>query len=403
MKKPITLLATGLLLMLSNGYAQSTASPDEKETAPQPVSNAPGNTKFVLTGAAWADFYYDKDQEVKYNFNSYGFAPVFLWKLSDKLFFEGEMEIADGEFELEFAKLSYSLNKYMTIGAGRMLRPFGAFGERWEPAFVQRFPNTHLKGDDSYIPGENHLDWGAMLGIDIRGGIPLGSSKMNYALYVSNGPSLDNTTGMVDYENLNDNNSNKGVGGRIGFLPLSNSSLEIGFSGETGIAGNQEDSVYVMNGEYKDYSKVKATAMAVDFNYTKAISSIKSIIGIRGQFNSLSVDKADYAMDDSTFYPSFDNTFKNYFVQLSFRPGMSDNAFLKNIELLFRYSSLEAPADAPWGPKDKNGKGGAVTRTDIGLNYWLSWRTGIRLAYESTMLPDDEKSNQLLVRFVMGF
>lgn len=391
--KKTKFLFSGLLIMsLSIGYAQDST---QTELNKKILSDAPGNTKFLLTGAGWFGFSANHKEDVKFNFNSYGFSPVFLWKISDKLFFESEVEINNGEFELEFAKLSYSLNEYMTIGAGRMLSPFGAYGERWEPTFVERFPNEHIRADEPYLPGGTHLDWGAIMGVDVRGGIPLGNAKMNYSLFISNGPSLisdGDEAGMIDYENLDDNNSNKEIGGRIGLLPISNSSLEIGISAKHGKAGNVTDVTY---------KNIGATAFAFDWNYVKAISSIKSIIGIRGQYNTVNVDKANY-LDDSGSPYTFDNTMKNYYAQFSFRPALADNKCLKNFELLYRYNSLTAPKDAKWGPKDAAGEGGSVTRSDIGLAYWLSWKTGVRMAYEITTMPDKTKNKEFLVRFVMG-
>lgn len=392
--KKIKFLFSGLLIMsLSMGHAQDST---QTELNQKILSDAPGNTKFVLTGAGWFGFSANKKEDVKFNFNSYGFAPVFLWKISDKLFFEGEVEINNGEFELEFAKLSYSLNDYMTIGAGRMLTPFGAYAERWEPAFVERFPNNPIRAGGPYLPGGTHLTWGAIMGVDVRGGVPLGNAKMNYALFISNGPSLTSDgeeAGMIDYENLDDNNSNKEIGGRIGILPISNSSLEIGVSAKHGKAGNVTDATY---------KNIGATDFAVDWNYVKSITSLKSVIGIRGQFNTVTVDKVNY-LDEAGGSYTFNNTMKNYYAQFSFRPALAENNCLKNIELLYRYNSLTAPKDAKWGPKDAAGKGGSVTRSDIGLAYWLNWKTGIRMAYEITTMPDKIKNKQLLVRFVMGF
>src|ERR1035437_7990053 len=139
----------------------------------------------------------------KTTFNDFGFSPMFLWKLSDKLFFESEIEIkndgtADNSaaFDLEFAKLSYRLNKYMIFGAGKMLSPFGAYNERWEPNHIERFPNAPLRPDDGLLPDDTHLLWGAVMGVDVRGGIPLGNAKMNYSLYLSNGPILHTEIGI---------------------------------------------------------------------------------------------------------------------------------------------------------------------------------------------------------------
>ncbi len=385
------LLFAAMFLHLSIGKAQNTATSDEGETAKVALSDDPGNTTFLLSGAAWFGFNYNNDAEVKFNFNSYGFTPVMLWKLSDRMFLESEIEISNGEIELEYAKLSYSVNDYMTIGAGRMLTPFGAYGEHWEPAFVERFPNDPLRPDDDFLPDNTHLYWGAIMGMDVRGGFPVGSAKMNYALFVSNGPLLSTDengapTGIIQYENLLDeNNDNKEIGGRLGVLPFSNSSLEIGVSAKHGVAGNVDD---------PEYEDIGATAFAADLNFVRAVRSIKSIVGIRGQFTQLSVDDANYLLNDSVMY-TFDNTTQNYFVQFSFRPSMVENNFLKNLEFLLRYNSLKPPEDAVWG-------GDAITRLDIGIDYWLSWRTGLRFAYETTSYPGDLTTNEFIARFVMG-
>ncbi|HJW31574.1 MAG TPA: hypothetical protein VJ508_20255, partial [Saprospiraceae bacterium] len=179
---------------------------------------------------------------------------------------------------------------------------------------------------------------------------------------------------------------NKGIGGRIGLIPFANSSLEVGLSGTTGIAGDANDPAT------KD---VRASALAVDFSYVKSLSSINSIIGIKGQFSALNVDKANYASSDSTTY-TYDNKLQSFFAQFSFRPANVNSTFLKNLEFLYRYNSLTPPEDALWG-------GQPITRHDIGLCYWLSWRTGLRVAYETTSRKDSETSNEILARFVMGF
>ncbi|NOX45766.1 MAG: hypothetical protein GXO89_02175 [Chlorobi bacterium] len=368
----------------------------DSKKAKAKLSPLPGTTRMLITGSAWFGYQgilnNTTDTDVTSNFNDYGFSPVFLWKLSDRLFFESEVEIGAGEFELEFAKLSYMVNDYITIGAGRMLTPFGAYGERWEPNFVEKFPNSPMETSTG-----SHLHRGAIMGVDVRGGLPLGSVKMNYVVFISNGPILDQSNGMVQYENLlEENNNNKELGGRIGILPFSNSSLEIGFSYKRGIAGNQGDSVY------KD---VAASAFAIDWNYVNDISAIKSTITFRGQYNSLSVDDAIYPVDESSKAAgtyTFDNKQTLYFAQLSLRPSLVGNKFFKNLELSFRLNGLTDPQDAAWGAKDKNGKGGTVTRTDLGLTYWLSWKTSLRTAYVSTAMPDDSNTNEFLVSFVYG-
>lgn len=403
MKAIELLFFVSLFLVCSICYAQDSTQTEKNLKL---LSSITGNTKMVLSGVGWFGFQahinITEKNIPKTTFNDFGFSPMFLYKLSDKFFFESEIEIKnDGTednsaaFDLEYAKLSYCLIKYITIGAGKMLSPFGAYNERWEPNHIEKFPNAPLRPDDGILPDDVHLFWGAVMGIDVRGGIPLGNTKMNYTIYISNGPKIHTEKemgGMLQYENWNDNNSNKEVGGRIGFLPFSNSSLEIGFSGKYGIAGDEGDSLY---------KNIGATAYAVDLSYIKSIEAIKSTINIRGQFNSVTVDKANYQLTDSTFY-TFDNTMQSYFAQFSIRPGMLRNKYLKKTELLFRYSAVTPPKDAVWCPKDENGQGGSITRMDIGLCYWITWRTGLRFAYEISTMPDGTQTKELIARFAVG-
>ncbi|MBI3501408.1 MAG: hypothetical protein HY063_06400 [Bacteroidetes bacterium] len=397
--KTLLIGATIFSVMLSEveaSLAQDTTQTSSNQNA---ISEKSGKTKAIVTGGAFIDFSANQKRDVKTNFDRTGFSPIFLWKLSDRLFFESEVEIEieGGEVgvDVEYAKFSYVLNKYMAIGAGRMLTPFGAYVERLHPAFAERFPNAPLMMhhmDGMHAIGPN----GAEMGVDVRGGFQLGNSKMNYALYVSNGPKLNNGSedkmmaGSLEYENFYDNNSNKAVGGRIGFLPFSNSSLEIGLSGNSGIAGNAKDSLY---------KNIRATAYAIDLSYVKAIKPIKSIIKITGQLNSVTVDKANYKdpMDSTGMMTyTFNNVSQVYYLQVAFRPALLQKSFLKDIELLGRYNSLTYPKEALWG-------GGTTTRIDIGLCYWLSWRAGLRFAYETQKNPDGTTSETFLVRFATGF
>ncbi len=414
--KRVTILAVFLSLIL--GFTTRVAAQDSTQTElnKKKLSGNPGNTHLLLTGVAWfggqANMKTVNPTDIKTNFNDFGFSPMFLYKLSDKFFFESEIEIKnDGSadngaaFDLEFAKLSCYVNKYMTIGAGKMLSPFGAYNEKWEPNHIERFPNSPLRPDDGVLPDDSHLFWGAVMGMDVRGKFDLGCSKLTYALYVSNGPKLSTDTngrptGVIQYENWNDNNNNKEIGGRIGFLPFSNNCLEIGFSAKSGIASGLSDTLYNQTRDTMTVN-MKASATAIDLNFVKSISEIKSIIGIRGQFTTFKMDNAHYYLSDSATY-TFDNTMTSYFAQLSIRPALVDDPFFKNLEFLVRYNAVTPPKGAIWGPKDANGNGGSITRLDLGLDYWLSWRTGLRLAYEMTTMPDGTKSTMIVARLATG-
>src|SRR6185369_10236680 len=101
--------------------------------------------------------------------------------------FEGELELEleDGETTtaLEQAHLSYLANDYMTFDAGKFLNPMNAFVERFHMAWVNRLPDKPLAVYDGLLP-ETYV------GGQVRGGVPLGETKLNYAGFIANAPSL---------------------------------------------------------------------------------------------------------------------------------------------------------------------------------------------------------------------
>ena len=136
------------------------------------------------------------------------------------------MEGNETEVGLEYAQISYLLNDYVTLGAGKFLSPFGVFRERLHPAWINKLPDAPLPF------GHGGLGPTSELGFEVRGGIPVGPTKMNYTVYVSNGPRLitdeDHEAGLLSSSNFEDVDDNKAIGGRIGFLPIPE--LELGYS-----------------------------------------------------------------------------------------------------------------------------------------------------------------------------
>src|SRR5690349_21574924 len=87
-----------------------------------------GQNNFILLGNAEAKFVYDTATA---KFTEVNFKPIFLWRITDKLFVESEVEIETGDgvvdIGLEYANMCYMVNKYMIIHAGRFLPKFGAY------------------------------------------------------------------------------------------------------------------------------------------------------------------------------------------------------------------------------------------------------------------------------------
>ena len=142
------------------------------------------------------------------------------------------------------------------------------------------------------------------------------------------------------------------------------------------------------------YENVAAKAYSFDISYHRSLVPLKIVVNFKSQLNYLAVDKADYIDETGAAY-SFENNSYMYYGRLSVRPGFVKNKLLKRLEFLYRYNYANYAKDALWG--------GVTKRNDIGISYWLSLRTGLRIAYEATETTGKEMDDAILVRFVTGF
>lgn len=335
----------------------------------------PSKTQFMIRGYGHAGYNYTKvGDEVSSTFDGSTFAPIFMFKHGDRLLFETELEfvLEDGALEVgfEYANMSYVLNDYMTIRGGKFLLPFGSFVEKLHPAWINKLNNAPLGfGHGGIAPSSG-------VGAELRGAFPIKGIKVSYSLYTTNGPRINDGSdepdeaGQLIFNNFEDNNVNKAVGGRFAIFPLTNSSLELAgsfYTGQVGDTGSQ-------------YEKVQANLYAFDMSYVKMISAIKGIIDIKGQYNYSSVDEAEFyePEDDGTLSPyTFDNKSTAYFGQLSYRPTMSGSDFVKRLELVGRYSTMNTPEGSEWEQKS--------VQTTVGLNYWITWRALLKFTYQNTV------------------
>lgn len=326
-----------------------------------------GQTKLTIVGNAQVDYISDSSQS---QFRNLAFKPIFLLSLSDRLFLESELEVSTNggsvEVLLEYANMVYFANRYLTFHAGRFLPKFGAYRGRFGEAYLQRFANSPVGFGDGGI--------GAMTetGIGVQGGAQLGDSKINYDLYLTNGPQLltssPSEAGQFEYEAYLANNKGKSVGGRFGFLPLSNSSLEVGYSvqykSNTGDRGTP-------------YEKTAFAAQAFDLNYYSSLPAIKSQVRVVGEYKMLNVGQQSY--DDgkgSTF--TFDNSSTAYYVQGSIRPTDVESEFFRYLELAVRYSEFNTPQGAQWYADGQRLR----KQMAVGLNFWYRWNGVFKMSYQ---------------------
>jgi len=360
----------------------------------------PSKTQFMIRGYGHTGLnFMSNGDEKESSYVGSAFAPIFLFKHSDKLMFEAELEfvLESNELEvgLEYADVMYVLNKNMTVRAGKFLLPFGTFMERLHPAWINRLPTRPLGfGHDGIAPASG-------IGVELRGAFDLGGPSLNYAIYSTNGPRLKDGSiepeeaGMLMFQNYEDNNTSKAFGGRLGLLPFSDSSTELGISAYSTNGAGDKDSVY---------EDVGAFLYAIDFAFVKQVSPLSGFIDIKAQYNSSNVDTATFIEmheDGDEEEYSFDNQSNSFYGQLSYRPTMAESDFMKKLEFVGRYSNFNAPEDSEWEEKS--------TQFAFGLNYWLTWRSLIKISYQTTETEGGHggegisTTNGLFLHWAIGF
>jgi hypothetical protein len=370
--------------------AASAATPaqDAKETASTLLSDGlrelvPGTSGFHLAGFGDATFT-DRNGSVS-NF-SVTFNPIFLWELSPKLLFEGRLEIEPSgsgtNLQLEYAQLTYLLNDYIAFGAGEFLTPSNVFVERFEAQWINKLPDRPLAVYDGILPERS-------FGLQVRGGIPLGPLRANYAFYVSNGPNLNvfdaARAGTLEFNNFSDNNDDKAVGGRIGFLPLPG--VEVGYGFEIAKPGTQGSS----------FAHVRSFLQSVDLNITRNSDLLKGRIDLHAQYAWSEVDHAVYdPTGDLGFGPlAFESKRDGGYAQIAYRPTMVPVDFLRNLELILRWDHLGRAPSGLGAPQEE--------RWTLGLDYWLAPNTALKLAYEWANPHGEPNTNALFFQAVTGF
>ncbi len=195
----------------------------------QALSGFWGEHRFVITGSAAGTFLYDRGT----NINSFGaqFEPFFLYRLNDRVLFEGEIEAklpaeSESEFNLEGASAHIALTDNLEIQAGKFFLPFGDFIEDLHPFWVNRFVTNPLpfreQDDGGLVPFTD-------LGIQLRGGATWGSEgqDVDYSVVASNGPVFDEglPTPVVGQmfnfpNNIATHSHSKAFGARVRVYPL---------------------------------------------------------------------------------------------------------------------------------------------------------------------------------------
>jgi hypothetical protein len=341
-----------------------------------------GDTKLLVTGTAAASY---TDPEGASSTFGAEFEPMLLWQLNERLFFEGEVELELGESETETslgaAYLAYLIDDYALAGGGKFAVPFTVYHNHLDAPWINRLPTDPLIYSDGGIAPDSDV------GVFATGAVPCREALFNYACYVTNGPALitddPGAAGSLDFDNFTDENNNKAVGVRVGWLPTP--ALEIGYSFQ------------FSRPNPSGFQTVRSRLHGVDLNYLDDIEPLAGQLTIRGAWVWSNLDEATY---DPTgvlgFGPlRFDNDRDGGYAEVAYRPTKAAERILRDFEFALRYDTLRVPSGAPGG--------GADERWIPGIDYWITPRTVLEIAYAFDDREDGEDEDMFVVQVATGF
>ncbi len=213
--------AWAVIALLATGAPTPTLAQDGEGSRIIP-SNA-----VVISGYGTVGYLNRTEKDAIPNTFSAAFAPIFLFQFQDKVMFESELEfdVEDGVTQtgLEYAQLDVILNDNIVVVAGKFLVPFGVFGDRLHPAWINKLATAPP------IYGHHTSEFGAEpllpvlsdLGVMAKASIMRGPWHVTLNGYATQGPSIEADEGPVVVPELaflgstGDTNRSKMVGGRL--------------------------------------------------------------------------------------------------------------------------------------------------------------------------------------------
>jgi len=345
------------------------------------------------------------------SFSAGSFNPLLLVQYRDLLLFEGEAELEIGsngetELALEYTQLDIFLHDNATLVVGKFLSPVGQFQERLHPSWINRLADAPAGfGHDGVQPASE-------VGVQLRGGVPLGSSRLTYAAAIGNGPRL-NGAGAVMAEGFGgDDNGNKAISGRIGFLPTPY--MEVGASalfsrvngpsGEEPVDDHASTNARTIQSVTGDAELGDLSAYAVDYNlwgvdaaYTRGPWDVRFEY-LRGVRDAISVPGHD-GDDPEEALERLRMT--AWYGQVAYRlTGLTDDPVLGNFEPVIRYGEFNVSG------LEELAEEAAEQRWDVGLNYWFAPSVVLHTALQYREFTDrhsDEVTDDLRLLFKVSY
>lgn len=329
-------------------------------------------TKWHLAGYTDVGFISSTADDDEDSFEVGHFNPVFHWLYKDFLLVEAELqfELEDGDttVDLEYADINYFVNDRLTLVAGKYLSPVGQFQERLHPTWVNKLPTPPAGfGHGGVQPLSD-------VGIQARGGIPVGNATLTYSVAVGNGPQGGHHGPELEGFG-EDNNSDKAVSGRVGFLPMPN--VEFGASFLTAkIPGEEAPSGPVTEGDLDLWG--------LDAAYTPGpwdvrVEYLNSTLGEH-------FSRAGHGDETSSLIP--ETEWEAWYVQGARQFG--------KWEPVVRYGEFEAQGNPDWIES-------ARKEWTVGLNYLFAPSVIGKVAFQTVEPDEGEDFDRYLVQLAYGF
>jgi len=351
----------------------------DQSTFGQYIDRFAGEHRFHLTGYGTAAFNW-QDRTNTNTFNA-SVNPILLYRLSDRLLFESELELkledTETSADVEFAQADYLLNDYMTLVAGKFLLPFGEFIERLHPTWINKLvshPLPFREGDEGGLLAFTNV------GAQVRGSAPLGYGEGafgEYAIYVANGPRFASTDrGALMDNNNTDQNRGKGYGARIGIDPLP---IDYGL-------GRVHFGASTFDGKWDDGGHLWFTSWGLDSVYQN------DLFELRGEYLRLQRNMPNGMPDDRR---------EGWYIQAAYRLARVAIPYLNRTEFIVRYSGQNQNALTQEALEE--GFVRKPRQVALGLDYWIAPSVVWKLEYDRDLPSGAADSNAILTQFAVGF
>lgn len=351
----------------------------EKEAAAAPrryLERYFGENRFVLTG--WGAGTYEWHRNEASNTFTATFVPIFLYRATDQILFEGEPELelssdGDTEVNLEYAQADIFIHDYVTLVGGKFLLPFGDFIQQLHPAWINKLASNPLpfrEGEEGgLLPFSD-------IGAQLRGGARLFASEgvdLDYTVFISNGPRFESDEVGAGFEtNSVDPNKGKGYGARLAIYPLP---LAMNL-------GRLKLGVSTFDGKWDESNDLWFTSWGIDTAY---------------QFNELEM-RGEYLQSHREMMgDEGDDNREGWYLQAAYKLARVPVPHLNRLEAIVRYSGVNqrAVTDEELVPHPR--------QVAIGLDYWFTPSVVGKVEYDRELPDDAENDHAIRAQVGVGF